>query len=477
MASSSTLVSVVIPTCNRAAILPATIDSVLGQTHPNLELIVVDDGSTDATEDVAARYRGRLRYVKQANQGVEAARREGLRVSSGRYVNFLDDDDLMAPAKIARQVALLGAHPEMGAVHCRYHFIDRDGSWMETTGRMPEGNVLKQLVWGCFPWSGGPLVRRECLEQIDPCEHRDWHGDWGMWLRIALAGYQFGCVQEPLGSYRMLRGSMIDAKIANAERLVFNILEQVFSRWTMPSEIVAERDQIYGGWHFWISCRYYIGGFWDEAKRNLARVLALRPELRREPQMLLDLFYHDAVSPRGRVYDPLRFLAAVWEHLPPEADFLGPYRAPLLARLHVALALRSRAGGNHVAAVEQLREGLRLDPGILVRPDGFAGWLSSYASSLPHLAPEAFVEAVAHDLPASRRVRRQIRARALADLGVTSALRGYAEGRGVHTARSALMALRHRPCLVLHGVRRLARSAVRLLRKALPRRASGVRTS
>jgi len=142
-------------------------------------------------------------------------------------------------------------------------------------------------------------VRRECLEQIGPAEHRDWHGDWGMWLRIALAGYEFGCVQEPLGSYRMLRGSMIDAKIANAERLVFNILEQVFSRWTMPPEIVAERDQIYGGWHFWISCRYYIGGFWDDARRNLALVIELRPEVKQEPQALLDLFYNDAVSPRG----------------------------------------------------------------------------------------------------------------------------------------------------------------------------------
>ncbi|HNX04927.1 MAG TPA: glycosyltransferase family A protein, partial [Opitutales bacterium] len=110
---SGPLVSVVIPTFNRAALLVEAVDSVLAQSWRNVEAIVVDDGSTDGTQEVVAELlRGRwsggmVRFVRQANAGASAARNLGLAQAQGKYVQFLDSDDILFPDKIAVQAAIL----------------------------------------------------------------------------------------------------------------------------------------------------------------------------------------------------------------------------------------------------------------------------------------------------------------------------------------------------------------------------------
>src|SRR5262245_39908172 len=100
-------VSVVIPSYNSAAYLPAAIDSVLAQTARDLEVIVVDDGSTDDTPDVVARYGPPVRGIRQANAGVAAARNRGIAEARGRYIAFLDADDTWEPVKLERQLGEL----------------------------------------------------------------------------------------------------------------------------------------------------------------------------------------------------------------------------------------------------------------------------------------------------------------------------------------------------------------------------------
>lgn len=104
-------VSVVIPTYNRAKFLGEAVTSALGQTRPPDEIIVVDDGSTDATEQMLARFGEKVRYLRQANAGPAAARNHGIRIASGNFIAFLDSDDLWTPDKIARQLAFFGANP------------------------------------------------------------------------------------------------------------------------------------------------------------------------------------------------------------------------------------------------------------------------------------------------------------------------------------------------------------------------------
>jgi glycosyltransferase involved in cell wall biosynthesis len=109
------LVSCIVPVHNGEAFLRETLDSIFAQTHRELDVIVVDDGSTDGTNEVVAHYDAPLRYVWQANAGPSTARNTGLRAASGECIAFLDADDLWHPEKLARQLALLAERPAVGA--------------------------------------------------------------------------------------------------------------------------------------------------------------------------------------------------------------------------------------------------------------------------------------------------------------------------------------------------------------------------
>jgi glycosyltransferase involved in cell wall biosynthesis len=125
-------VSVIIPTYNRAHLVGDSIRSVLAQTYPNIELIVVDDGSTDDTAAVIAAIPDeRLRYIRQPNRGRSSARNHALSLATGRYITFLDSDDLYLPDKIEVQVAYLQNHPGTGMVYTSAHCIDQEGTMLE----------------------------------------------------------------------------------------------------------------------------------------------------------------------------------------------------------------------------------------------------------------------------------------------------------------------------------------------------------
>ncbi len=109
-------VSVIIPAYNASATVCTAVDSALGQTFTNHEVIVVDDGSTDATRSRLDGYGSRIRYVYQQNQERSAARNNGIRHARGDLLAFLDADDYWAPHKLEKQVTLLDAHPDLGLV-------------------------------------------------------------------------------------------------------------------------------------------------------------------------------------------------------------------------------------------------------------------------------------------------------------------------------------------------------------------------
>ncbi len=453
-------VSIIIPTYNRSKLLRVALESALAQTYPNIEVIVVDDGSTDDTATVMAQYAGRVTYLKQANQDVAAARNTGIRAASGEYLTFLDDDDLILPTKIARQVHVLDSQPGVGLVHCQFYRANGDGNYLDKMGLLPEGKVLHKLVCSNFVWVGAPLVRRHCFDQVGLFDEGipSATADWDMWLRIAQAGYRFACIQEPLGVYRIHRDSML-SDVARLERGLFTVLEKVFSNPHLPADVAVLKEQALGEVRFWISCRYYAAGQWDDARRNLAAALALRPQLLGQPKRFLRLLRDDALSPR--VADPFQFVAGVFDHLPACADGLQRYRSYLLSQIYARLAMRNYGVGNIAYAKSQLIEAIALDPTRLEQREAFARLLAYHAVHLPVSAPVLYVDTVLKNLPAQAQRLGRVRARALSAVNIELAYRDCFVGQRQLAVRRILTALRYRPSSIWN--RKVMSTILRLL--------------
>lgn len=121
------LVSVIIPAYNCASSIRKAVESVLTQTHQILDVIVVDDGSTDGTPDLLATLGNGIRWVRQANRGPGAARNSGLGLARGEYVMFLDADDWILSDKLTKQVRLLAESPSVDWVYCDVAYVDEGG--------------------------------------------------------------------------------------------------------------------------------------------------------------------------------------------------------------------------------------------------------------------------------------------------------------------------------------------------------------
>lgn len=138
------MVSVIIPVYNCEEHVWRAIDSALSQTYREVEVIVIDDGSTDGTPGVLSKYGTRIRRIRQENSGVSAARNTGVEVASGEYISFLDSDDLWFEDKLAVQVRLLERYPDLDAVFSNFQTIDGDGRLLEENGIKKLYSVLRE---------------------------------------------------------------------------------------------------------------------------------------------------------------------------------------------------------------------------------------------------------------------------------------------------------------------------------------------
>ncbi len=339
------LVSVIIPTFNRAHLLPATIDSVLAQTWQPLEVLVVDDGSTDETTAIVAAYGTRVRYLRQVNAGVSSARNHGARAAQGAYLAFLDDDDLFEPTKIDRQMACFQAQPSVGLVHCRYFLADHAGTVIGQMGLLPAGTILGELLVRNFLWMSAPLIPRAVFEAVGGfTESLSTAADYDLWLRIARR-YAFGCVQSALGTYRLHAGSMV-TNVNRTEDEILRILNTYFEDPTRDTSYDIYKNEAYVVWRLWFASRHYAVGNWERAAENVEAVLALRPGL--PADVFLNRFYYEAVD--ERVSDPFAYVESVFAHLPRGLEFIRPFHHQLVGHVHLGLALKAVHARDHAVA-------------------------------------------------------------------------------------------------------------------------------
>ena len=219
MIDGSPLVSVVVPAFNAAKTISETLRSISQQTYSALEIVVVDDGSTDETADIARRHgetEPRLRVVSKPNGGVASARNAGIRCTKGAFVAFIDADDLWHPTKIAKQLqVLLAGGPEMALVYAPFRLIDADGRVLASPHKYGvNGWVIHRHFYSNIVGNGSALlVRRSVLEEFGGFD--SWllqQGAQGcedllLQLRIATR-YRFGEVSEYLVGYRRLPDNM-----------------------------------------------------------------------------------------------------------------------------------------------------------------------------------------------------------------------------------------------------------------------------
>ncbi len=238
-------VSVIVPTYNTIAYLPDAIESILQQTFEDFEILLVNDGSTDSTAEWAKKITDpRVRYIEQNNQGLSAARNTGLDLAQGRYVAFLDADDVWEPTKLDKQVALLETNPDIGMVHSWVWFMDGEG---RSTGRIwktqAEGMALAHLLQRNDVAVLSALVRRECFARIGGFDIalRSLE-DWDLWLRLAVND-SIAVIREPLAYYRQLPGSM-SRNCEVMEASFKTVIDRHFA--LAPQSLQFLRDRSYG---------------------------------------------------------------------------------------------------------------------------------------------------------------------------------------------------------------------------------------
>jgi glycosyltransferase involved in cell wall biosynthesis len=272
------LVSVVIPNHNYARFLPQAIESVLEQRYEALEVLVVDDGSTDHSRDVLSRYEGRVRLFLQPKGGVAGARNRGIAESRGELVAFLDSDDFWLPGKLSRQVALLESG-DFGMVYCGLRLVSEEGEVLGEIREGLSGSVLQPLALleePGIPASGSTaLVRRECLDRVGFFEPAlSTSADWDLWRRIA-SGYSIGMVREALAGYRLHANSM-HRNVELFEKDMLLAFERMFADPTARAVHPLER-RARARLYLVLAGSFFRGGNWARALTYGAKSLGLDP--------------------------------------------------------------------------------------------------------------------------------------------------------------------------------------------------------
>ena len=266
------LVSVIIPTFNSVSTIHDTLKSVFAQDYPRLEIIVVNDGSTDDVVEQLQRYGNKLTLINQKNAGQGAARNKGAEIASGEYLAFLDADDLWDVSKITEQVNLLTKFPSALATYCDHRTIDENNEVIGSNGALlhlrPSGAITAALLYGsCIITPGVALVRKSAWRLIDGFnEQRLLIGkeDYDFWLRLSLKG---AIIYSPrtLVSYR--RHSK---QITQQEDYDLNLpVTRLISLAAIADEIQKKNDRELSDFYQYCLLRFQLNASW--ASRRAGR--------------------------------------------------------------------------------------------------------------------------------------------------------------------------------------------------------------
>lgn len=331
--SQKPLVSVIIPTFNRAHIISRSVDSVLAQTFTDYEIIVVDDGSTDSTgEFLKNHYRDRIQYIAQsANRGLATARNRGIEESRGTYIAILDDDDLWLPEKLALQVELLQNNPKVALAYCGTVKVNCRGELLEEVKPETRGHIFKEMLnQNCLKGPASVAMFPSAVlnssgmfdTRLSSC------ADWDLWVRIARCG-QVDFVDRPLVKY-VIHESNMHGNISGMARDTFAILDKYLPMLDQDYGCAPRVNRIYSNHLIHFAWEYYKQNDLEEfgkllyqaLERDPANHIAIHGDGLREKEkaviaLLRDYWSNAGLERGGQVRDTAlsdHYIQLAWEY-------------------------------------------------------------------------------------------------------------------------------------------------------------------
>jgi glycosyltransferase involved in cell wall biosynthesis len=267
-------VSVIIPTYNRANLVGKAIKSVLSQTYQDFEIIVIDDGSTDNTEEVIRSFKDKkVKYIKKykKNKGISVARNIGIKMARGKYIALLDSDDEWLPEKLDKQSKVLQSEsPEVGVVCSWSYNIDEKGNYISKRCLPKKGGYIYEDLLSTNPISVPTvLIRKECFNRVGLFDDLlNAQEDWDMWIRIAKY-YRFALIKVPLVKYRLHSNQIsknLGVKIITANRILVKHANEL-----------KKRPRVHSKHYFYIGNRLCHMGKTKEGRKYLIKAISLYP--------------------------------------------------------------------------------------------------------------------------------------------------------------------------------------------------------
>ena len=266
------LVTVITPAYNQGIFLRDTIESVLSQDYPNIELFVLNDGSTDDTEKILLEYTGRIRWETQKNMGQTPTINKGWSLTTGETITWLNSDDTYLPGAVKAGVQYLLSHPETGIVFADSVFTEADGTHLERTRPLPPFNYLNFVIKCENPISQpSSFIRREVVKkagELDPSFY--YFMDWDFWLRAGLY-FKIDYIPELWSTYRLHAESKTVAQSVKAAPELAYMYTKFFSRQDLPPEVAALKKKAMMNMYF-TSSGYYLQGNDKKSAAKMARI-------------------------------------------------------------------------------------------------------------------------------------------------------------------------------------------------------------
>lgn len=243
-------VTVIIPTYNRALMLGRAINSVLNQTYIDFELIIVDDASTDDTQNTVERINdSRMRYIKNPlNRGVAYSKNRGIEKANGEFIAFLDDDDEWLPQKLEKQMELFRSLPdEYGIVYCGLNYCNRKGNIMAEKHATHRGYVLRSALKGTIAGGLVPVIRKKVFDNIGMHDEQLHNAeDWDINIRIARK-YKFDYIDIPMVNYYIYgeQLSMKPYRKLKSTLRIYQKYKKLFCENKLDAEILKKIARLY----------------------------------------------------------------------------------------------------------------------------------------------------------------------------------------------------------------------------------------